>query len=77
MKITKEFLTERIAGMTQQLEQATSVVSQLRGAIMDCRELMTYLETPEPEEESEEGIMTLDELKDALGAEEVEEVLDV
>lgn len=77
MKITKEFLTERIAGMTQQLESTVSVVSQLRGALMDCNELMAYLEAPEPEEESEEGVMTLDELKVALGANSVEEVLDV
>ena len=66
MQVTKEFLQQRIEGMQGQLEKAVEQVGKLRGAVMDCEQLMDYLDAPE------EPVLTLDELKEELGAESIE-----
>ena len=51
MEITKEFLQNQIAGLTQELGNLLEQASQLRGAIGTCEMLIERLETPEPKEE--------------------------
>ena len=55
MEITKEILQERIAGMTQQMGILLEQVSQVRGAIRVCEELIEHLAASGNPEEPPEG----------------------
>ena len=51
MEITKEFLQNQIASMTQELGNSLDLASQIRGAINTCKMLVEHLKTPESEDE--------------------------